>query len=183
MDSSAFIKKDPFGQQFNMNELEAHKKGYKYIDGCVVSPYGRKLKLSFTTTGYLKFSIRTGSRSDGTSKKKTVLVHRLVAYQKYGDRVYNRCVVRHLDGDCTNNDPGNIVLGSQLQNILDINPADRRYKSLVAAKAQRRFTDSEIIAIRAGHHSYKKTMKKWGITSKGTLHHILNHEYATRMTG
>jgi hypothetical protein len=183
MDNPAFIKKDPFGQQYNMHELEAYKKGYRYIDGDVVSPYGRRLKLSLTTTGYLKFSIRTGSRSDGTSKKKTVLVHRLVAHQKYGDRIYSRCVVRHLDGVCTNNDPGNVVLGSQLQNIMDINPADRRYKSLVAAKAQRRFSDSEIRKIRAEHHSYKETMEKWGISSKGTLHHILNHEYSTRMAG
>ena len=183
MDNSAFTKKDPFGQQYNMNELEAYKKGYRCFDGCVISPYGRKLKLSLTTTGYLKFSIRTGSRSDGTSKKKTVLVHRLVAYQKYGDQIYRQCVVRHLDGDCINNDPGNIVLGSQLQNILDINPADRRHKSMVAAKAQRRFTDSEIRVIREEHHSYKETMEKWGITSKGTLHHILNHEYLTRKAG
>jgi len=183
MDNSAFIKNDPFGQQYNMNEMEAFKKGYRCIDGCIISPYGRKLKLSLTTTGYLKFSISTGSRSDGTRKKKTVLVHRLVAYQKYGDRIYRRCVVRHLDGDCINNDPGNIAIGSQMQNILDMNPEDRMHKSLVAANARRIFSDPEIKKIRAEHRSYKKTMGKWGISSKGTLHHILNHEYKSSNAG
>jgi hypothetical protein len=183
MDNLVCTKKDPFGQQFNMKEQEAYEKGYRYISGCVVSPHGKKIALSLTPTGYLKFSIRVGSRSDGTSQRKAVMVHRLVAYQKYGKMIYGRLVARHKDGNKQNNEPDNIFLGSQKQNMQDIAKEDRMEKAIVAATSIRRFTDTEIQEIRNNHTTYKETMQRYGIKSKGSLWEILNRDYVTKKAG
>ena len=53
-------------------------------------------------------------------------LHRLVAFQKYGDYAFGKGIVtRHKDGDSLNNDPENIVIGSVRDNIMDRPKGDR----------------------------------------------------------
>lgn len=51
---------------------------------------------------------------------RMVLVHRLQAYQKFGDRIWEKgLVVRHINGISTDNSWGNLALGTQRENVLD----------------------------------------------------------------
>lgn len=156
----------------------AYLKGYRAVDGKIISPYGRILKLGLDKTGYLKFYIYIGN-----NLRDEVYVHRLVAYQKYGNKMFNSdLVVRHLDGNRTNNKDNNILLGTQTDNLMDRPEASRMKHSIHAATKLRKFTDKEMDEIRIFHSgSYKDTMEMFSISSKGTLHRILNKEYKTKV--
>lgn len=164
--------------KFNRNEEIAFNHGFKVVNGVVYSPKNTIRATNYTDDGYERFTIN----NDG--KLLQVKVHRLVAYQKYGDKLYSQGIeVRHLDTDSTNNLDDNIDLGTSQQNRLDV-PEDIRIQSSVTASTKvRKFTDKEIFEIRDYHSnckSYKETMKKYDITSKGTLHYILNNKYKTK---
>lgn len=53
------------------------------------------------------------------SKNKQVKEHRLIAAEKYGDEIRKKPIVRHIDGNKSNNDPANLVLGSHAENMRD----------------------------------------------------------------
>ena len=60
------------------------------------------------------------------SNKGMFAEHRVVAYKKYGDVMFEKgVVVRHLDGDKRNSSPGNLILGSRSDNSQD-HVVDRR---------------------------------------------------------
>lgn len=104
------------------------------------------------------------------------MVHRLQAFQKYGENLFDSGMeVRHLDGNKENNSYDNIVIGTHSENMRDIPEAIRYSKALYAASFLIRH---DKIKIRQYHFnngsSYKKTMAEFNITSKGTLHFILN---------
>ncbi len=160
--------------------LRAYEKGYRVVNGEVISPFsGNPLKLMVDTRGYLTFSIKR----PGLYKVDNVLVHRLLAYQKYGDDLFKEGIeVRHKDNDKLNNSEENILIGNHEQNMHDIPKVDRKKYAINASSHLRKFTDDQMNQIRSYHHrtkSYKKTMEFFGITSKGTLHHILNNKYQT----
>lgn len=159
--------------------LKVIESGYKVVDGNVINPDGQLRMLRIDTRGYYVFSMKI----NGVSHALNVDVHRLVAYQKYGDELFEKGIeVRHLDGDKLNNSPDNIALGTHSQNMMDIPKEQRLNISINAARKNRRFNDNDMMNIRMDHEklkSYKKVMNKWGITSKGTLHYILNTKYVT----
>lgn len=158
--------------------IAAHDKGYRVVSGKVYSHKNNILKLSKCTNGYYRFSIHF----DG--QREIVFVHRLVAYQKYKEKLFeNGIVVRHLNGDCVDNSEENISIGTESQNMLDRTPADRLVHSINAAKNKRKLTDTEIAEarrLRKEGWTYFRLMEKFGITSKGTMHHILNNNYKTK---
>lgn len=91
--------------------------------------------------------------------------------------------IRHLDGSSLNNSPSNISIGTPSENMLDRLPEDRLNHAIIASTNVRKFTDEEINMIKRDHSitkSYKDTMAIWGISSKGTLHYILNNKYVTK---
>lgn len=98
---------------------EAHRRGYRVQpDGSVLSPHGRvrSLNPSGLTKGsrYLAFSMRWAG------SVFTIWVHRLAAYQVYGDAALADGVcVRHLDDDRNNNRPDNLALGTASDNAKD----------------------------------------------------------------
>jgi len=86
--------------------LYAYSMGY-HTDGQghVISSRGNCLRLNADTKGYLYFNVKFLSRS------KKVGVHRLVAYQKFGDALFVEDIqVRHLDGNHLNNAWNNIAV-------------------------------------------------------------------------
>lgn len=100
-------------------EKAAFKKGYR------VNGHGqvynirtgkiRKLQECPTRNGqYLGFSLRVGGLI------KTCKVHRLVGYEKFGLRIYNKgLVIRHKNCKWNDNRPENILIGTQSENLLD----------------------------------------------------------------
>lgn len=162
--------------------LIAYEKGYRVDDGKVISPFsGKPRKLQMDTRGYPRFSVRV--KNNGYWETEDVLVHRLAAYQKYGERIFDQGIeVRHLDNDVKNNLFHNLDIGTPHQNSMD-RPEERRFKESVDASTHlRKFTDREIRQIRrdhALHRSYAYVMNKWEITSKGTLWYVLNNKYVT----
>jgi len=155
--------------------METFQKGYRVNEeGDVISPKGLKPKLRVDTRGYLCCTVST-NHINGYQERYPLLVHRLVAYQKYGDKLFQAGLeVRHKDGEKLNNSFDNILIGTHTQNMMDI-PSDQRLKrSLHAALCHRKYPHEEVILEYERTGSYKKTMKRFGITSKGTLHNILN---------
>ena len=152
----------------------AYKKGYRISkEGNVLSFTGEIIKPRINSNGYFVFGFRTqeyGSRG--------VLVHQLQAYQKYGDKLFECDCVRHLNGDKLNNYYDNILIGTSSDNQMDRSKEDRIRSATIASHSYKlKYNDDEVIKIKKHHEMYKsygKTMKVFGITSKGTLYFILN---------
>lgn len=150
-------------------EQIAFSKGYRVTkEGNCVSPKGKLLKLVFSNP-YLRFSIKN------EGKVLTVKVHRLQAYQKFGDGIYDEgIVVRHLNGNYLDNSWDDIEIGSDSDNMLDIPEEVRVTKASNAGKV---YSDELVDSIKAYKktHTYAETMKEYNISSKGTLYYILNN--------
>ena len=157
--------------------IEAYRRGYRVINGDVINWKGNKLKLSKTTNGYFIFNLNL------ERKPRNIKVHRLVAYQKYGDKIFEEGIqVRHLDNNSENNLDENIGIGTPSQNMQDCPEEDRIERAKNASSHIRKFSNAEVEEIRrthAGIRSYKQVMEIFDISSKGTLHHILNNDYQT----
>jgi hypothetical protein len=156
--------------------IKAYQDGYRVIDGIAYKPNGDPLEGTPDRYGYISIK---------PNKDTPVYVHRLLAYQKYGDRIFNSDVeCRHKDNNKLNNLDENIVLGDHSRNMMDIPKEQRMEKSIKAATKKRRFTDEEMNQIRKDYilfQSYDKVMEKWNISSKGTLHYMLNKTYVTKI--
>ena len=157
---------------------DAHLRGYYATpEGDAIGLKGRKLTLR-NMGGYLVFTARVNGES------KPILVHQLVAYQKFGEKYLldESMVARHLDGNSLNNSWENIGIGTTSENILDILPADRHAKAMHAAKHKRRFSDEQVHAIKAMYASglsYKEIGACLSI-NKSTLSYILSKTAARR---
>ena len=101
--------------------------------------------------------------------------HRLQAYQKYGDKIYEDGVeVRHNNGESLDNSWCNILIGSHSDNMMDIPKQIRIKKALHATSFIRKYDKKEVKDFYTINRSYKKTMDEFNISSKGTLYYILN---------
>ena len=173
------IKPKPLSK-VNFAVVTAYQKGYRVVGGVPYGPSGKALKAARQErNGYVRlmFSVKVNK------EPRKVYAHKLVAYQKYGSRIFELGIyVRHLDGNSLNNQDDNIVIGSQSQNEMDKQPEIRKNVAIKAASHNRRFTDEQMHHIKELHTDgwgYKKLMGRFGISSKGTLHHILNNNYVT----
>jgi|APGre2960657404_1045060.scaffolds.fasta_scaffold153020_2 hypothetical protein len=158
--------------------LQAYKKGYRVKDNVVYGIIKKQpLKLSCSQSGYLFFNIKLGSRT------LKVFLHRLVAYEKYQDKLFEPGIlVRHLNGNSKDNSFENISIGTQTENMLDRSPEERLNHAIKASSFKRKFTNEKVSQIKLDHANglgYKALMEKYCITSKGTLHYILTREYVT----
>lgn len=144
------------------------EKGY-YVDneGILFNKKGQKLSVSKNNkgNGYYSFNIRVNG-----SKPTRSFVHRLQAFQKFGDELFKEgVVVRHLDGDSTNNSFSNIALGDNFDNAQDI-PKEKR----VINASNPTYNHQDVIDDKRNGLSYSEIMLKHGIKSKGTVSFILN---------
>jgi hypothetical protein len=171
--------------KLNSYVVKAYEKGYRIVSGDVMSPYRLKpLCVNIRIFGgvpYARFNISTKG-SGAARRTHQVLVHKLVAYQKYGLKSFEPDThIRHIDGNSLNNLESNIALGTASDNMMDKSAEEREAQSVRAATKLRKFTDTEMDEIRSTHVNYKDTMARYGITSKGTLHYILNADYKTKV--
>lgn len=107
---------------------------------------------------------------------RTVMVHRLVAYQKFGEALFAEGIqVRHLDGNSKNFRESNIAIGTASENMMD-RPATTRKRIAVAAATQRRaLTDAEVLEIRRRKRAGETllTLAKEYDVQKSTLSYIV----------
>lgn len=90
--------------------------------GQITNPKG-EIKKGSLTYGYLKVGIKIPELDISSYALK---IHKFQAYKKYGEEIFQPgIVVRHLNGDKTDNSWENIVLGTQSDNMMDRNELDR----------------------------------------------------------
>ena len=136
-------------------------------EGNVIGIRGNKLK-GCNERGYIQFSMRIND------KRVNIFAHRLQAYKKFGDKIFEEGIVtRHLDGNPINNSWDNIEIGTHSDNMMDMKPEVRSSKAMHATSFVRKFDRDEVKKYYDEHKSYKKTMLHFNISSKGTLHFIL----------
>lgn len=154
----------------NKIEYIASKRGYIVSEeGILYNPKGCKIGF-VNDQGYIQTRIRINKV--GVKLK----VHRLQAFQKYGVGLYKETVVaRHFDGIKTNNSWENILIGTHSDNMMDIPEQIRIKKALYATSFVRKHDKKKIKKFHKTNKSYKKTMDKFNISSKGTLNYILNN--------
>lgn len=130
----------------------AHGKGYRVQeDGAVRSGRGHQMKLRVGGDGYLTFNVVV----PGFKFQWPVKVHRLAAFQLFGEQVFmDKIQVRHLDNNRHNNTPANLALGTQSENTMDI-PRERRVERATKAArspkgrpGKRKLTDAQVIEAR-----------------------------------
>ncbi len=148
----------------------AYNKGYYVTDmGEVYSPTGKKRKLQ------LKCDKRNKDKRfifniSFENKRRPVKVHRLLAYQLFGDKIFTKGLqVRHLDGNSLNNTLNNLALGTASQNMLDRPKEDRLAHACLARLYRKDLiywppVDND----RKNGMSYRKLAKKYNI-SKGNF--------------
>ena len=117
------------------------------------------IKLSYKNNDYIV------CHSQKECKRIVIQVHKLQAYQKFGNKVFEKGIqVRHLDNNSLNNSWNNIDIGTQSQNMMDI-PKEKRIQK---ARNNIKYDWSEIDKDRENGMSYKKLTEKYGV-KKGTL--------------
>lgn len=170
----------------NLNKilLFSYEKGYRVVDGKAINPKGKELKLWKNKKGYLSFGIRPNWIEKRTVYR--VYIHKLVAFQKFGEKIFETGIkIRHLDDNPINNLDYNIEIGTNHDNQMDIDPEIRLARALKATVKLRKFTDLQIELIRQDSKinklTYKEIMKKWNISSLGTLSYIINNQYKTKV--
>lgn len=169
------------GSNRHQGLLLAIEKGYTCTkEGVVYSPKGYMLK-PFTRNKsrkdmpeYLAFGV--GLKN--SRRTQDVLIHQLQAYLKYGDKILEHDCVRHLDGNSLNNHWDNIALGSHIDNAMDKPSAVRTKVALNASSYIKKYDPVAVRQFYSTCRSYKKTMENFGISSKGTLHYVLNKSLA-----
>jgi len=137
----------------------AYDKGYRVApDGKVYHQSGREVRPHIDTGGYLRMTI------NDNGKRTNFGVHRLVAYQQFGEEyMKDGIMARHLDSNKHNNRHDNIAIGTHSDNSMDRPEQQRRE---VAATGRRKYTDEEIEALRSMHDSgvpYRFIEKATGI--------------------
>ncbi|WP_236264043.1 HNH endonuclease [Dysgonomonas sp. Marseille-P4677] len=161
---------------FSEIEKYAYSKGYR-IDkyGIIKNPSGNVISGTRGASPYMYFALK----HNGKHRQKCYF-HRLQAYQKFGDSIYDEgLLVRHLNGNSMDNSLNNIELGTYSDNIMDI-PKEIRVRSALIANIANKttvYSDETVIEIKKYYNkvkSYTLTMIKFNISSRGTLHYILN---------
>ena len=152
-------------------EEYCYSKGYRITaGGRFINPKGIEINGN-KYSGYLCTSIR------GFPKKKNLLFHRMQSFQKYGVAIYEKGIVtRHFNGNKLDNSWDNILIGTQKENMMDVPENIRIARSLYAASFNIKYNKEEIKKYHLENgKSYIKTMNEFNISSKGTLHYILNN--------
>ena len=155
--------------------IYAFTKGYKICKkGNVYNPNSKLMKGNKSSKGYITFCIRF------EKKPTNISIHRLQAYQKYGDKIFEEGIqVRHFIGDSLDNSWDNILIGTVSDNHMD---KSKKVRTEVATNASRAYQDKSrayedrclIYDDLMKGVSYKEIMIKHKVSSKGTLSFMKN---------
>lgn len=149
----------------------AYEKGYRVLeDGVFISPKGVPLKTKLIRGKYECYSLKIGDNAIAN-----LMIHRLCAYQKFGDLLFKADCVRHLDGNSLNNSWDNIAIGTIKDNVHDIPKKKRIWIGENASKYTIKWDREKIEEYYNKTHSYKETMNHFGI-SKSSLWRVLHRK-------
>ena len=96
-------------------EQIAYERGYR------VTKDGQFIGLSNKVIGCINSAGYEHTGFNVNKKRINISTHRLQAYQKYGDKLYeDGIVVRHLNGNPLDNSWDNIAIGTYRDNYIDI---------------------------------------------------------------
>jgi hypothetical protein len=146
----------------------AHHIGYRVNElGEIINPQGEKINGFFWENRNF-FNIRNA----GEFLK--ISVSKLQAFQKYGEASFEKgIVVRHLNQNSMDNSFDNIAIGTRSDSMFDQTPEQRLARSKHASSFITKFNHDEVYAFYLECKSYKKTMEKFNIESKGSLNYII----------
>ncbi len=130
------------------NIVEANRRGYWVgDDGEVHAPRGKIRRCNIDDAGFKRFSL--WQRGD-TRTRLCVYVHKLAAYQVYGDQIRNeqlRITFRNRNRlDCR---PSNVILRTHSQIQRALPQAERIAFGMNAARRLRKLTDADLGEFRA----------------------------------
>ena len=161
----------------NLYVIESFLEGYDINKKGELIRKNGTIKSNFRTNknGYCSVSLRLKSKYNAQ-----IPVHKLQAYKKYGNEMFaNGIVIRHFNGDKTDNSWDNILIGTPSENMLDI-PEEIRIKSATTAsrKMQNDIRSYEqrclIYEDLKNNIPYSEIMLKHDVSSKGTLSFMKN---------
>lgn len=149
-------------------------------DGNLLRPDGSEIDpLSTNKQGYAIIGFRRRKQRIDLQ----VPVHRICAYQKYGEALFApSVVVRHLNGDKLDFRPTNISIGTMRENTQDNSDEVKQLITRAAreaAKERRLFSDSQVRRIRkrnAKGEGYQKLANELGC-SKATIRGIVRRQF------
>lgn len=137
----------------------------------VIGPSGFELKQRIRGK-YLSVSAHLPE----SKHRHPINIHQIAAYVKYGKDFILSDVVRHKDGNPLNNSSGNILIGTQSQNMMDRAREDRRIHAQHAASFQKASVSNDVIdKIKEDHAlglGYKKLKKKYGFSVAFFSYHL-----------
>lgn len=149
-----------------------YSKGYRITEyGAILNPKGIEIQGYTDGRGYKRLKLHIGK------KYLECDVHRIQAFQKYGELLYQEGIeVRHFNGIKLDNSYNNILIGTHQENMLDIPEAIRVNKAIYATSFMKKHNKEEVKKFyKENGNSYKKTLEAFNISSKGTLHYLLNN--------
>jgi len=146
----------------------AYSVGYRVNKmGEIINPKGEKIK-GFFKENCNFFNLRNGEEF------LTIKVSKLQAYQKFGEESFkDKIIVRHLNQNSMDNSFENIAIGTRSDSMFDQTPEQRLARSKHTTSFVTKYNHDEVYAFYSQCKSYKKTMDKFNIGSKGTLNFIL----------
>lgn len=151
------------------------EKGY-FVDkeGNAFSPFTKQRIGYFSKTlPYELIGYKSGNA------KVNILIHRLQAYQKYGEALFEPgIVVRHLNGNPLDNSWDNIVIGTVQDNMLDIPQEERVEHALKAARVKRKLNWEDMEQLRKDRENgdtLKVLSSRYKI-AKSTVSYIVNNK-------
>lgn len=152
----------------NKAEKTAAEMGFKIShDGKELTNNGVRI-FPYIKDGYYQYSF--GPKI----KRQNLRLHRLQAWQKYGEAMHAAGIVcRHLDGNALNNHHDNIAIGTQSENIMDQSLEIRKSRAQNAANSLKKHDWQEVRKF-YDEHGWKTTLAHFEFTSKGSLSYILN---------
>lgn len=160
----------------NTSVLLALERGYTVDrDGTARDPSGRAMGGGVRPGVYQKITLTAGMASKADYLR--VPVHRMQAYLKFGEAAFAPAVVvRHLNGNTSDNSWDNIAIGTMHDNMMD-QPAEQRLrKARTAARARQVMTDQQVLEarrLRADGTPLKDLCTRYGV-QKSVLSPIVN---------
>ena len=144
-------------------EQIAYERGYRVTkDGHLLNPKGIKIG-AISSTGYYHFGFKINK------KHTNILTHRLQAYQKYGDKLFqDGIMVRHLNANPLDNSFNNIAIGTNRDNQMDIPKEIRIKRAISAGKTQIKYPKEFVLKLREEHKEIKNCAelgRKYNISS------------------
>jgi len=142
-------------------EQIAYERGYRVTKEGQLIGLSNKVVGCDNSKGYEKIHICINK------KYKNLLTHRLQAYQKYGNKLYeDGIMVRHLNGNSLDNSWGNIAIGTRRDNAMDIPIEIRTKMSIQRAKSNIKYPKKFVLKLREDYKvikNYAELGRKYNI--------------------